>query len=66
VARKYLPSSLRGQLVYLLAARGASQSKLARWLGTESGCGSGCKTCNSCAEPEPESSKRVIKIHHRG
>jgi hypothetical protein len=65
VARKYLPSSWREKLVYLLARRGASQSTMAQWLNTESSCGSGCDTCKSCAEPEPEPSERVIKIHVR-
>ena len=67
VARKYLPASWREKLVYLLARRGASQSKMAQWLNTESSCGSGCDTCKACAEPEaePESSKRIIKIVRR-
>jgi hypothetical protein len=64
VASKYLPSSWRQKLVYLLAQRGASQSKVAQWLGTESSCGGGCSSCKACAEPEP-SSERVIKIHVR-
>ena len=64
VARKYLPRSWRTKLVYLLAARGASQSKMAQWLNTESSCGSGCDTCKACAEPEPPT-ERVIKIHAR-
>jgi hypothetical protein len=67
VARKYLPRSWRQKLVYLLQRRGASQSKMAQWLNTESGCASGCDTCKACADPlEPEeSSRRVIKIHVR-
>ena len=64
VARKYMPAGWRQKLVYALAARGASQSKMASWLGTESSCGSGCDTCKACAEPEP-ADKRVIKIHVR-
>jgi uncharacterized membrane protein len=63
VARKYLPASWRTKLVYLLAARGASQSKMAQWLNTESSCGSGCDTCKACAEPEPN--EKVIKIVRR-
>ena len=64
VARKYMPKGWRTKLVYLLAARGASQSKMAHWLNTESSCGSGCDTCKACADPEP-TSERVIKIHVR-
>jgi hypothetical protein len=67
VASKYLPRSWRQKLVYLLTRRGASQSKMAQWLNTESSCGSGCDTCKACAEPvEPEkSARRVIKIVRR-
>lgn len=64
VTRKYMPVGWRTKLVYLLAARGASQSKMAQWLDTGSSCGSGCDTCKACAEPEPTSG-RVIKIHVR-
>jgi hypothetical protein len=64
VARKYLPKSWRTKLVYLLAARGASQSVMAGWLNTESSCGSGCDTCKACAEPGAPS-EGVIKIHVR-
>jgi hypothetical protein len=64
VARKYMPAGWRQKLVYVLTARGASQSKMAKWLNTQSSCGSGCDTCKSCAEPEP-TSKRVIKIVRR-
>ena len=64
VASKYLPKSWRQKLVYVLTRRGASQSKMAQWLNTESSCGSGCDTCKACAEPEPPS-ERVIKIHVR-
>ena len=66
VVRKYLPAAWRQKLVYRLTARGASQSKMAQWLNTQSSCGSGCETCKSCAEPEPEqTSRRVIKIVRR-
>ena len=67
VASKYLPRSWRKKVVYLLTARGASQSKMAQLLNTESSCGSGCDTCKACAEPvEPQkSSERVIKIVRR-
>ncbi|MFC0130956.1 hypothetical protein CR105_05270 [Massilia eurypsychrophila] len=66
IVRKYLPAGLRQKLVYRLSARGASQSKMAQWLNTQSSCGSGCDTCKSCAEPQAEApSGRVIKIHAR-
>ncbi len=61
VARKYLPASWRTRLVYLLTKRGASQSKVASWLNTESSCGSGCDTCKACEEPK----EHVIKIVRR-
>lgn len=64
VARKYLPSGWRIRLVFLLTKRGASQSKVASWLNTESSCGSGCDKCKACEEPLP-ASDRVIKIHLR-
>lgn len=63
VARKYLPAGWRQKLVYLLTRRGASQSKMAQWLNTETRCGSGCDTCKSCETPEP--AERVIKIVRR-
>ena len=63
VARKYLPKSWRTRLVYFLTARGASQPQLARWLGTESRCGSGCDTCKACAQPAP--TEHVIRIVRR-
>jgi hypothetical protein len=53
VARKYLPAGVRQKLVYRLAARGASQSRMAKWLNTETGCGSGCDTCKACDDPAP-------------
>jgi hypothetical protein len=63
VARKYSPASWRTKLVYFFTARGASQAKLARLLGTGASCGSGCDTCKACAEPEPN--EKVIKIVRR-
>jgi hypothetical protein len=63
VARKYMPAGWRQKLVFLLAARGASQSKMAQWLNTESSCGSGCDKCKACAQPEPN--EKVIKIVRR-
>ena len=63
VARKYLPAGWRTKIVYFFTARGASQVKMARWLGTGSSCGSGCDTCKACAPPAPTG--RVIKIVRR-
>jgi hypothetical protein len=66
VARKYMPKSWRVKLVFLLQRRGASQAKMAKWLNTESSCGSGCDTCKACEEPvarDDEASRRVIKLH---
>ncbi|MEO7496384.1 MAG: DUF6587 family protein [Massilia sp.] len=68
VARKYLPASWRRKLVYWLAARGASQSRVAAWLNTDTSCGSGCDTCKACAEPASGADSnsddpRVIKLH---
>ncbi len=65
VASKYLPRSWRQKVVYLLTRRGASQSKMAQWLNTESSCGSGCDTCKACADPVAPSAARVIKIVRR-
>jgi len=66
---RYLPASWRQRLVYLLAARGATQAKMAQWLHTESSCGSGCDSCKACATPAPlpaeGSQRRVIKLHIR-
>lgn len=73
-ARKYLPASLRQQIVYALSRRGLSQDRLARFFNTESNCGSGCGSCGSCgdssAAPEPPMpssdggpARRVIKLH---
>jgi hypothetical protein len=68
---KYLPSSWRQRVVYLLSRRGATSSKVAAWLAVESGCGGGCSSCKSAqpcsdanvsAAPEP-TARRVIKLH---
>ncbi|QJE00337.1 hypothetical protein HH212_10155 [Massilia forsythiae] len=64
---RYLPLAWRRQLVYRFA-RGGEQGRLAKWLGTESGCGSGCDTCGSCAPeaPLPEQDaqgRKVIQLH---
>jgi hypothetical protein len=71
VARKYLPASWRQKLVYWLAARGTSQSRVAAWLNTDTSCGSGCDSCKAC-EPASEGdagakadNERVIKLHPR-
>jgi hypothetical protein len=61
VARKYLPAGWRARLVFLLTRRGASQSKMASWLNTESSCGSGCDTCKACEAPK----EHVIRIVRR-
>ncbi len=63
VARKYLPAGWRTKLVYFFTVRGASQAKMARWMGTGASCGSGCDTCKACAEPEPD--PKVIRIVRR-
>ena len=68
VARKYLPERWRTKLVYMLTARGASQSKVALWLNTASSCGGGCAKCKACAEPvapDDAPSTHVIKIVRR-
>jgi hypothetical protein len=68
---KYLPDSWRRAIVHRLSQRGR-QSTLAawlvKWLDTSASCGSGCKSCNTCAptEPAPQPGKgKVIKIHER-
>lgn len=61
---KYLPASWRQHIVFALARGGRRQAALARLLDTESSCGGGCKSCNSCADtaaPTP-SALRVIKL----
>ena len=66
LAAKYLPAAWRRRLVYLLTRRGANQSKLSRWLGTDASCGSGCGSCGSCAAEQPAqpaSGRRVITLH---
>ncbi len=72
---KYLPSSWRQRVVYLLSRRGATSSKVAAWLAVRVadglGCGGGCSSCKSAqpcsdahvsAAPEP-TARRVIKLH---
>jgi len=62
---KYLPAGLRQRLAAHLARSGRA-SRLARWLDAGSGCGSGCNSCSSDAQPTPPPGKhRVIKLHQR-
>jgi hypothetical protein len=67
VGNKYLPARWRQNLLYRLRQRGTGETKLAKWLATDAGCGSGCKTCGSCADTPaaPENGKKVIKLHLR-
>jgi hypothetical protein len=65
VAMKYMPASLRRQL----SVRLAPHPRVARWFGTQAGCGSGCDTCGTCettpADASPAPHPRVIRIHPR-
>jgi hypothetical protein len=66
VGAKYLPQGWRTLIVYKLSRRRGAQSKLVQWLDTAGSCGSGCDTCGSCEDtpaPQPESERRVIKLH---
>ena len=71
---KYLPRAWRERIVFWLAQRGASQTRMAAFFNTEASCGSGCGSCGSgnggCAAPAldlegeaPAPGRRVIKIH---
>jgi hypothetical protein len=65
-AGKYLPAAWRRRVVYRFSD-GSGRGWLARWLDKESGCGSGCDTCGSCA-PAPMAEKdgkgrKVIQVH---
>jgi hypothetical protein len=64
---RYLPASWRERIVFALTRRGFSQAKMARWLRTESSCGSGCDSCKSCGDPTPPAAdaRPVIKVHIR-
>jgi hypothetical protein len=65
---KLLPARWRQHAVFLLARGGATQSKMARWFGTEASCGGGCDSCKACAEPVlpvPPTTQRVIKLRQR-
>lgn len=65
-AAKYLPKTWRQRLVYTFSD-GSGKGPLARWLDKESGCGSGCDTCGSCA-PAPalpekdDKGRKVIQL----
>ncbi|HEX9174485.1 MAG TPA: DUF6587 family protein [Telluria sp.] len=73
---KYLPAAWRRRIVFALSG-GAAESRLARLLGTESSCASGCDSCKACATPEAPltgvpgaaapgaAARRVIKLHHK-
>ena len=72
-ASKYLPRAWREKIVFVLAAKGLPQGRLASVFNTEASCGSGCGSCgsdSSCAAPAlnldddaPASGRRIIKIH---
>jgi len=75
-ATKYLPRAWRERIVFWLAQRGASQTRMAAFFNTEASCGSGCGSCGSgdggCAPPAldlgddgPVEGQRVIRIHSR-
>lgn len=69
LARKYLPAAWRRRLVHVVS-RGSGKGRLAAWLGgAESGCGSGCDSCGTCAPEQPAlperdaQGRKVIKLH---
>jgi hypothetical protein len=64
---KLLPARWRRHAVFLLARRGAGQSAMARWFGTEAHCGGGCDSCKACGTaPTPAPTpRRVIALHVR-
>jgi hypothetical protein len=68
VGAKYLPAAWRRRIVFALS-RSEGESKLTRWLGTETSCGSGCSSCKACAPGTPEApppdGRRVIKLQRR-
>lgn len=71
---RYLPLAWRRRIVFALSGS-AGESTLARWLGTESGCGTGCASCKACGPGAPgaapadavtdSGARRVIKLHQR-
>lgn len=70
---KYLPAAWRRHIVFALSrSKGEGEPRLARWLGTESSCGTGCASCKACAPAAPGAApadqpgtgaRRVIKLH---
>jgi hypothetical protein len=73
VGAKYLPAAWRRRIVFALS-RSEGESKLTRWLGTGSSCGSGCASCKACAPGTPDAAsgatppvngRRVIRLHER-
>jgi len=62
-AGKYLPKTWRRRVVYQFSD-GSGKGWLARWFDKESGCGSGCDTCGSCAPvpvmPEQDGQGRKV------
>jgi hypothetical protein len=77
VGAKYLPVAWRRRIVFALS-RSEGESRLARWLGTGTSCGTGCASCKACApaapgaaagapsgETPPAGGRRVIKLHQR-
>jgi len=71
VGARHLPARWRRRLIHRLS-RGGRGPKLARWLDTGAGCGSGCNSCNTCAEPAAppqgkhrDGGRRVIKLRQQ-
>ncbi len=66
--RKYLPKTWRQRLVHVVS-RGSGKGRLAAWLGgADSGCGSGCGSCGTCAPVQPPQDgkgRKVIQLHVR-
>jgi hypothetical protein len=65
-AARYLPKTWRQRIVYKLSG-GTGQGRVATWLGTDAGCGSGCDSCGTCeTEPLPEQDakgRKIIPLH---
>lgn len=61
---KYMPKKLRARL----AARLSAHPRLARWIGKDASCASGCDTCGACdtpAAPDGERREQVVTLHRR-